>query len=131
MEIIREIDSRKIKKVYLSYLTTIPVIDFISIERLVHDSMAFAMHINLERCTGCNNCVVACPVNALELYTVDPVTKDKIYSVRDGKAIVLDVNSELCAGCGVCVEACPYNVIRLVGPWETVRVPVQGAGAYH
>ncbi|HJJ83156.1 MAG TPA: 4Fe-4S binding protein, partial [Methanocorpusculum sp.] len=31
--------------------------------------MAFAMHINMERCTGCNNCVVACPVNALELCT--------------------------------------------------------------
>ncbi|MBO5432112.1 4Fe-4S binding protein, partial [Methanocorpusculum sp.] len=27
--------------------------------------MSFAMHINMERCTGCNNCVVACPVNAL------------------------------------------------------------------
>ncbi|HJJ70543.1 MAG TPA: 4Fe-4S binding protein, partial [Methanocorpusculum sp.] len=26
--------------------------------------MSFAMHINMERCTGCNNCVVACPVNA-------------------------------------------------------------------
>ncbi|RQD82016.1 MAG: 4Fe-4S dicluster domain-containing protein [Methanocalculus sp. MSAO_Arc2] len=93
--------------------------------------MAFAMHINTERCTGCNNCVVACPVNALELYTVDPVIKDKIYSVRDGKAITLDINKELCAGCGVCVEACPYDVIRLVGPWETARAPVGRAGVYH
>ena len=76
--------------------------------------MAFAMHINMERCTGCNNCVVACPVNALELCTVDPVSTDKIYLVQNGKAISLDLNKELCAGCGVCVEACPYNVIRLV-----------------
>ena len=76
--------------------------------------MAFAMHINMERCTGCNNCVVACPVNALELCTVDPATNGKIYQVRDGKAMSLDINKELCAGCGVCVEACPYGVIRLV-----------------
>ena len=76
--------------------------------------MAFAMHINMERCTGCNNCVVACPVNALELCTVDPATTDKIYQVQNGKAISLDVNKALCAGCGVCVEACPYSVIKLV-----------------
>ena len=76
--------------------------------------MAFAMHINMERCTGCNNCVVACPVNALELCTVDPATCDKIYKVMDGKSVSLDINKSLCAGCGVCVEACPYEVIRLV-----------------
>ncbi|TLM99956.1 4Fe-4S dicluster domain-containing protein [bacterium] len=85
--------------------------------------MAFAVHINMERCTGCNNCVVACPVNALELHTVDPVTKDKIYKVKDGKAYSLDFKSELCAGCGVCVEACPYDVIKLVGPWELKSRP--------
>ncbi|CVK33432.1 protein of unknown function [Methanoculleus bourgensis] len=49
--------------------------------------MAFALHINMERCTGCNNCVVACPVDALELHTEDPVTKEKIYKVKDGKAL--------------------------------------------
>jgi 4Fe-4S ferredoxin len=85
--------------------------------------MAFAVHVNLDRCTGCNNCVVACPVNALELHTVDPVTKEKIYSVKDGKAITLDLKSELCAGCGVCVEACPYDVIRLKGRWEEGTKP--------
>nr|MDE2518118.1 4Fe-4S binding protein [Methanocorpusculum sp.] len=44
--------------------------------------MAFAMHINMERCTGCNNCVVACPLIALELNTVDPASTDKIYLVQ-------------------------------------------------
>ena len=77
--------------------------------------MAFALHINMDRCTGCNNCVVACPVDALELFTLDPVTTEKIYKVKAGKAMNIDFKSELCAGCGVCVEACPHDVIRLTG----------------
>ncbi len=77
--------------------------------------MAFSIHVNTERCTGCGNCVAACPVNALEIFTTDPVNADKIYSVRDGKSISLDLKTELCAGCGVCVEACPYHVIFLSG----------------
>ena len=62
--------------------------------------MAFAVHVNMNNCTGCNNCVVACPVNALELNTVDPATTDKIYCVINGRATSLDVDEELCAGCG-------------------------------
>ena len=81
--------------------------------------MAFSVHVNMNRCTGCGNCVVSCPVNALELYTLDPVTKEKIYHVVDGKSVSLDVKMELCAGCGVCVGACPYNVITLSGRGET------------
>jgi 4Fe-4S ferredoxin len=80
--------------------------------------MAFSTHVNMERCTGCGNCVVACPVDALELFSLDPVTNEKIYSVIDGKSAVLDFKAELCAGCGVCVEACPYDVITLSGSRE-------------
>jgi len=81
--------------------------------------MAFSVHVNMNRCTGCGICVVACPVNAIELHTLDPVTKDKIYAVKDGKSISVDAKSELCAGCGVCVNACPYKVITLSGRGET------------
>ena len=80
--------------------------------------MAFAVHVNMERCTGCNNCVVACPVNALELWTIDPsstASTEKIYKVINGDAVILDINHELCSGCGVCVDACPYDVIQLSG----------------
>ena len=34
--------------------------------------MAFAEQIYHEHCTGCSKCVVACPVDALELHTVNP-----------------------------------------------------------
>jgi len=77
--------------------------------------MAFAVHINMEHCTGCNNCVVACPVDTSELHIVDPVTTEEIYMIEGGKSAVLDFRGKLCAGCGVCVQACPYGVIRLAG----------------
>jgi len=75
--------------------------------------MAFSVHVNPERCSGCGNCVEACPVDAIELFTIDPVTREKIYQVQDGEAVSIDLNSELCAGCGVCVEACPMDVIKI------------------
>ncbi len=81
--------------------------------------MAFAVHINRVNCTGCNNCVVACPVDALEIHTVDPSTSDKIYRVKDSKSIILDFKGELRAGCGVCVQACPHEVIQLTESWKS------------
>jgi 4Fe-4S ferredoxin len=59
--------------------------------------------------------MAACPVNALEVFSSNPVTDAKIYSVINGKSINLDLKSELCGGCGVCIEACPYCVILLSG----------------
>jgi len=81
--------------------------------------MAFAVHINRVNCTGYNNCVVACPVDALELHSVDPSIYDTIFKVRDGKSIVPDFRDELCTGNGVCVKACPHDVIKVTGSWES------------
>ena len=70
--------------------------------------------VDPERCTGCGDCVGACPVE---------VPDDFNAGLSKHKAIYLPVphaipNSYLidfaaCTRCGVCVEACPTGAIRL------------------
>lgn len=50
--------------------------------------------INLDKCTGCGNCIDICPVQAI--------------SMQDEQAVI---NSDKCAGCGVCVDECPNDAI--------------------
>jgi glutamate synthase (NADPH) small chain len=59
------------------------------------------VHINQERCAGCQECVIRCPVHAL---TIDP---DKW---------VAEANDELCVGCRQCERVCPYSAIEVTGP---------------
>ena len=78
---------------------------------LVRKVTAIALDIQGRICTGCNNCVVACPVNALELTVLNPVTKKKTYNVLNGKAVVVD--EDVCNGCGICLMVCPQRAITL------------------
>ncbi len=48
-------------------------------------------------CTGCEECVAACPVAAIEM--------------RDGVAFITDA----CNACGVCVTTCPADAIEMAG----------------
>ncbi len=68
-----------------------------------------------EKCHGCGNCVVACPVNARDPNTYGGKGPDdeSIIVIKVVNGVVSVINSELCGGCGACVEACPVNAINI------------------
>ena len=51
--------------------------------------------VDKETCTGCENCVEACPVDAI--------------AMEDGIAVV----SDACIDCGQCVDECPVDAIEM------------------
>jgi NAD-dependent dihydropyrimidine dehydrogenase PreA subunit len=61
-----------------------------------------APEIDVERCTGCGDCVLECPVHALAL--------------EQGHAVL--AHAEDCQYCGDCEELCPEGAIAR--PFEIV-----------
>ncbi len=62
----------------------------------------FVARVDTARCTGCNECLAACPYDALEKTT------------EDGRQAVR-VAASLCKGGGACVPVCPEGAIDLLG----------------
>jgi len=95
------------------------------------------MLINLERCTGCDDCVTAC-ANAHDnnprfirhghrlgkfmvanscMHCSDPVCMigcptGAIHRNESGGQVI--IHDSICIGCGTCANSCPYSNIRMV-----------------
>lgn len=55
----------------------------------------------VDRCAGCQECVVRCPTEALDM---------------DGERWVAVADSSRCVGCRQCVRTCPFSAITVEGP---------------
>jgi ferredoxin len=80
----------------------------------------FKISVNGNRCFGCNDCVVSCPLNFNQLRKDSYLSeKNAVLLVRNGVAysIYKEDREVNCDGCGVCVQICPARAIRI----ETVE----------
>lgn len=59
------------------------------------------IHIDIEKCTGCGQCVDVCSDNSLILL--------------NGKAVESKSPHFGCIGCGHCMAACPEDAIEIYG----------------
>jgi len=52
--------------------------------------------IDVEKCTGCESCIEACPSEAIKM---------------ENEKAVIDMDN--CVDCGVCVDECPVEAIAM------------------
>ena len=57
----------------------------------------FEVVVDKDKCTGCEECVNACPA--------------QVFEIEDGKSEPVEVDE--CLGCETCVEVCPESAITV------------------
>ncbi len=64
------------------------------------DEHAF-VHVDPERCVGCQECIIRCPTGALRL---------------DHEHWIAEADDRLCVGCRQCERVCPFSAVQVTGP---------------
>ena len=111
------------------------LLEFLVDERLINGKQT--MMIDLDRCTGCDECVKACasthegtprfvrngpqfgPLLFAHacMHCADPVCMIGCPTgaiARDQDSGVISINSQTCIGCKTCAESCPYSNIVMI-----------------
>jgi len=68
--------------------------------------------VDREKCTGCGNCIKACPKKIIDLMPEDRLVYIRCKNPNKGKAVT-SVCSVSCIGCGKCVKTCPFEAIAM------------------
>ena len=79
----------------------------------------FLPYVNSITCNGCSKCAKVCPVDAIDMITID-----------DNKIKKALVDESKCLGCGICITNCKQNAMILKQKEKRVLTPVNSAHKY-
>ena len=68
--------------------------------------------INQNGCTGCEVCIVFCPVDCIEI--VPGVEHTQLQQV-------VEVDLDRCIGCSLCAKNCPWDTIEMLAHDQALR----------
>ena len=82
---------------------------------------AFQPVVDDDLCTGCGECVRACPVEAVSLVSRGPGRGD---GESAAARLLCSIDLGRCLGCGVCVGACSQGAVSMVRRPQAPHVPL-------
>jgi heterodisulfide reductase subunit A len=72
-----------------------------------------ARRVDPEKCTGCGDCLVKCPITAIDMYNEGLGERGAVYiKYPQAVPLVATIDKEKCIGCGVCEEVCKAEAIN-------------------
>lgn len=82
-------------------------------------------YVDPDKCTGCNDCVEACPVEVVNPFDEKISTRKAIYiEFPQAVPIVYTIDIENCVGCGSCDRVCEPEAISFLEKSEEIEVHV-------
>tara|TARA_Y100001960_G_C14618907_1_gene799728 strand:- start:302 stop:634 length:333 start_codon:yes stop_codon:yes gene_type:complete len=76
----------------------------------IKEGEEFVAFVIKDQCIGCDQCLLVCDDNAIELID-EPLRTPGIEIEVNKKALII---RDECTGCRLCVLACPTNAIKMI-----------------
>ncbi|MFX0101610.1 MAG: indolepyruvate ferredoxin oxidoreductase subunit alpha [Candidatus Hodarchaeota archaeon] len=77
------------------------------------EQKSYEIRVNYYICTGCGDCMTACPVNLDIRHKEGKLDEtNAVILVKNANCRV--INEDACNGCGSCIPACPVKAIDII-----------------
>ena len=71
------------------------------------------LRVNDEKCTGCGQCAIKCPVEAYDEYNQGMKKRKAIFvAYPQAVPLIFSIDKNTCIGCGICAEECVAKAVE-------------------
>ncbi len=83
------------------------------------------LRVNEEKCTGCGECAISCPVETLDEYNQGMKKRKAIFvAYPQAVPLVFSIDKETCIGCGICAQECIAKAVEYERKDQALEVQV-------
>ncbi len=83
------------------------------------------LRVNDEKCTGCGQCAIKCPVETYDEYNQGMKKRKAIFvAYPQAVPLIFSIDKDVCIGCGICAEECVAKAVEYELKDEVIELNV-------